>query len=1098
MRARLLFLLILSLALQALGLYGQSTSQEIAGFVRDSTGATVPNVSVSARSTATGLTRSATSNESGYYVISNLPIGDYEISAEATGFKKFIKTNVILTVNAKLTVDVNLELGALAQSITVAAEAAQLESSNGEVGRLVTGEQATQLQLNGRNFVQLLALLPGVSTTYRSSFDLFGGFGSNMSSQSVNGGRTDTFSWNIDGADNKDNGGGGNNFVNLNPDAIAEFRILTTNYSAEYGQNAGAMVNLALKSGTKHFHGAAYEYVRNDAFDARAFNAFSKQKLRFNNFGWNLGGPLYIPGKFNSDKSKLFFFVGQEFKRLRQGSINTWNVPPLAIRGGDFSSLPPSQRPIDPTTKAPFPGGMILPSRISQNSKRLLDNYPAPNFSGPGGNLVFQTTSPLNANQYIYKFDYNISSRNQVSVHFLRDYYTSLQNLTSLITFDRNIPGTNASAQWTFVVNPSTVNTVQFNFTGNVIHQINFQPNPIFITDFTRKGEGINYPMIYGNATEIPTISVSGFNTLNAKARNWNNFNRLFEWKNDLSKVVKNHNLKLGVLVLRSRKNQDNVPDINGNFEFRPDHPQSTGNAFADALLGNFFRYTEANSNSEGWFRFTQIEPYVQDDWKVSSRLSLNLGLRYQYMQPQYSALQNTVLFGPQFYDPAKAVRVLPGNGEIVPGSGDLSNGLALGGTSFPEAAKKRIPQTSDPAVQALFRGLPKETADTRWATFGPRLGFAYDLTGRQQTVLRGGYGVFYERIEGNFIFSAVNNPPFIQQQAIFDGNVENPTGGTQRLFPSPISNSHSVDMKVPRVQNWSFGIQHKLVKDTVLDAAYVGSSAVNLSRGVNLNQLPVGTVQRNPGVNINALRPYLGYANITSFVTGSDSNYHSLQVQLKRQIARGGLLNVAYTWAKGITDASAWNEMPMDSYNFRRERGLASFDRRHVFVFSYVYPLPFWREQSRWYEKVLGGWQVSGVTTFQSGRPLNIGIQGDRAGTGMGDQRPNLVGDWKQGAHTALQWFNTEAFRLPALGTFGSLGRNVVIGPGMNNWDASLQKEFRISERVRTQFRAEFYDAPNHLSYFGVGTEFGRANFGQVTSATDPRSLQFGLRMTF
>lgn len=1098
MRRGFVFSLVLCLMLSGIGLYGQSTSQEIAGFVRDSSGAVVPNVSVSASNTATGLTRSATSNENGYYVIANLPIGDYEVSAEATGFKKFIKTHVVLTVNAKLTVDITLEIGAVAQSVTVAAEAAQIESSTGEVGRLVTGEQATQLQLNGRNFVQLLALVPGVSTTYRSSFDLFGGFGSQMSSQSVNGGRTDTFSWNVDGADNKDNGGGGNNFVNLNPDAIAEFRILTTNYSAEYGQNAGAMVNLALKSGTRDFHGAAYEYIRNDAFDARAFNASRKQKLRFNNFGWNLGGPLYVPHKFNSDKSKFFFFVGQEFKRLRQGAIQTWNVPPLAIRGGDFSSLPTSQWPIDPTTGAPFSGGVIPPSRISANSKRLLDNYPAPNFGGPGGNLVFQTVGPLNANQYVYKFDYNLSSRHQISVHYLRDYYTSLQNLTSLITYDRNIPGTNSSAQWTFVVNPATVNTLQFSFTGNVIHQINFKPNPIFITDYTRKGEGINYPLIYGNAVEIPNVEVSGYNTLGAAARNWNNFNRLFQWKDDLSKVIGNHNLKLGVLVLRSRKNQDNVPDINGRFIFQTGHLTSTGNAFADALLGNFQRYTEASTNREGWFRFTQVEPYVQDDWKVSSRLSLNLGLRYQYMQPQYSALQNTVLFGPQFYDVAKAVKVLPGNGEIVAGSGDLYNGLALGGTSFPETAKQRIPQTKDPAVQALFRGLPKETAYTDWATFGPRFGIAYDLTGHQQTVLRGGYGAFFERVEGNFIFSAVNNPPFVQQQTIFDGNVESPTGGTQRLFPSPISNSHSLDMKVPRVQNWSLGIQHRLMKDTVLDLAYVGSSAANLSRQLNLNQLREGTVQKNPGVNINALRPYLGYADINSFVTGSNSIYHSLQVQWKRQMARGGLLNVAYTWSKAITDASGYSETPMDSYNFKRDRGRGTFDRRHVFVFSYVYPLPFWRAQNRWYEKALGGWQVSGVTALQSGLPLNLGISPDRAGTGTGGQRPDVVGDWRQGAHTAQQWFNTSAFAQPALGTFGNLGRNVVIGPGTNNWDASLQKEFRISERVRTQFRAEFYDAPNHLSYVGVATTLGSSNFGQITTATDPRSLQFGLRITF
>ncbi len=1077
----------------------QSTTQQISGFVKDSTGLAVPSAKVSVRHVDTGQLRTTQGNETGYYLVTNIPIGSYEIEAEVPGFKKFLQKNVIVDVNSKVAADITLEVGSVTESVTVTADAAQVESSNGEVGRLITGEQATQMQLNGRNFVQLLSLIPGVSTTYSSSFSLFGGFGSSMSSQSANGGRTDTFSWNIDGVDNKDNGGGGNNFVNINPDAIAEFKVLTTNYSAEYGQNSGALINLALKSGAREFHGSAYEFVRNDTFDARAFNAIQKQKLRFNNFGWNLGGPVYIPSKFNPDKNKLFFFIGQEFKRLRQASINTWNVPTLAQRAGNFSSLPAAQQPRDPLTGTAFPGGVVPQSRFSKNSARLVANYPAPNFTGSGGNFVFPTTSPLNANQYIYKADYNITSKHQLTVHYLRDYYTSVQNLTALVLFDRIIPGTNSKAQWTYIVNPTTVNTFQFSFSGNVIHQGNYRPNTFFITDFSRKGQGFTAPSIYGITGDMPTLNISGFNGLGAIPRQFNNFNRLFNWKDDISKLIGNHNIKAGILIMRSRKNQDNIPPINGTFNFATGHSNSTNNALADALLGNFQQYQEANTNREGWYRFTQIEPYVQDDWKVSGRLTLNLGFRYQYMQPQYSALQNTVLFLPQYFNFARAPRIVPSSGAIVPGTGDPYNGLALGGDSFPDAAKKRIPQASDPAVQALFRGLPRETAQTYRGTWGPRLGFAYDLTGQQKTVVRGGYGVFYERIEGNFIFSGINNPPFISQATILDGNVENPTGGSTATFPSSLSNSHFLDMKVPRLMNWSLGVQHKLAANTTLDVAYVGSSAASLSRTININQLPVGTLQKNPGVNANALRPYPGWADIQEFVTGSNFIYNSLQVQARRQMVGGGLLNVAYTWSKVITDASGYNEGPMDSYHFKRERGLATYDRRHIFIFSYVYPLPFWRTGNEWFKKALGGWQVSGVTTLQRGLPLNLGINGDRAGTGSsGGQRPDVVGDWKQGGGQRLQWFNTAAFALPANGTFGNLGRNVVIGPGTNNWDLSLQKGFRITERLRSQFRAELYDAPNHLSWQGVGATLGNANFGQITSATDPRTLQFGLRLDF
>jgi hypothetical protein len=351
-------------------------------------------VTVAAKNIETGFVRTAQANESGFYVVSNLPIGTYEISAEARGFKKFIATGLVLNVNSKLSVNVRLEVGNVAESVTVVADAAQVETATGEVGRLVSGEQATNIQLNGRNFPQLLQLLPGVSTTFSSGFGLFGGYGVNNSAQSINGSRTDTFSWNLDGADNKDNGGG-NNFVNINPDAIAEFKVLTTNYSAEYGYSAGAVVNIAIRSGTKEFHGGAYEYLRNDAIQARAYNATIKPALRYNNFGVNVGGPAFIPKLFNTSKEKLFFFAGVDFKRLRQGAVNTWTVPVQSQLNGDFSALASSRWPKDPQTGAVFPGGVIPKSRFSPNAYRLLQNYPAPNFTGSGGNFVFPTVALL-------------------------------------------------------------------------------------------------------------------------------------------------------------------------------------------------------------------------------------------------------------------------------------------------------------------------------------------------------------------------------------------------------------------------------------------------------------------------------------------------------------------------------------------------------------------------------------------------------------------------------------------------------------------------------------------------------------------------------
>jgi hypothetical protein len=577
---------------------------------------------------------------------------------------------------------------------------------------------------------------------------------------------------------------------------------------------------------------------------------------------------------------------------------------------------------------------------------------------------------------------------------------------------------------------------------------------------------------------------------------NWNNSDRIIFFKEDFSKVMGVHTLKAGAFIQRNRKNQDNQPTVNGSFSFAPGHPLASGNALADALLGNFSSYTEADGGREGWFRFNQFEWYVTDNWRVSQRLSVDAGVRFNYLPQQYSPLQNTVFFSPAYFKAANAPQISAANGQLVPGTGDPDNGLYVGGTQFPDSLKRRVTGLDSPVYQNLLRGAPIEISPTYWP-IGPRFGFAFDLTGRQRTVLRGGYGMTFERVQGNFIFSQINNPPFVHQSTLYTANVENPAGGSQRLFPSSLTSFDS-GVKMPTVQNYSLGVQHKIGTSLVLDAAFVGSSGWSLYRGLNLNQLPVGTLQANPGINTNALRPYPGYADITQYATGANYDYNSLQVQIRKEFRGGGLINAAYTWSKSLTNASNWNEVPMDSYNASRERGLSAFDRRNILVLSYVYPLPFWREQNNWYRTAFGGWQLSGITTLESGLPLNITIQGDVAGTGVGGQRPNLVGDPTLNANTVSRWFNPAAFAVPAAGTFGNLGRNAIIGPGMNNWDFSAQKFFALNERVKLQYRAEMFNAPNHVNFWSVATTVGAANFGQVTAATDPRTFQMALKLLF
>ncbi|MCC6263736.1 MAG: TonB-dependent receptor [Bryobacterales bacterium] len=1092
-RTVLSFCLILLLSALALA---QSTSQQIAGTVNDSTGAVVPQAKVTATAVATGFSRTAVTSESGYFVIPNVPIGQYEVVVEASGFQKHIQKAVNLGVNDRLQLNITMVVGSLTESVTVSADAAMVESTTGEVGRVVSGEQAQQLQLNGRNYTQLLSLLPGVSTNSRSNFDLAAGYGAAVTNQSVNGGRTGTLSVYLDGSDNLATGGGGHSFVNLNPDAVAEVKVLTSNYSAEYGQSSGAVMNMALKSGTRELHGALYEFARNSAFDARAFNALKKQKLTFNNFGWNLGGPLFIPGKFNSQKDKLFFFGGMDIKRLRRGNPVTWNVPLTAQKAGDFSALATASWPKDVTNGAPFANGKIPTARMSPNGQRLVGNYPDPNFPGPGGNFAFEYSYPMNVTQYIGKVDYILNANHQFSYHYIHDDYYSLENLTSLVTYQRTIPGTNQSGKWTWVVSPTAVNALQLSVPGHHIYQGGFAANSLFISDYSRQGENVNYPMLYGSNNSIPSLSITGYNGLGVTPTIWSNSNRILMLKEDFSKVLGAHTVKMGVFYQRNRKNQDNQPAVNGSVSFGPGHPLHSGNALADALLGNFATYTEADGGREGWFRFTQSEAYLTDNWRVNNRLSIDAGVRVNYMPQQYSPLQNAVFFSPKYFDPAQAPQVRPSDGQIVTGTGDPVNGLYVGGNEYPKELTERFSGTNAPEFQRVLRGAPLRISPTH-VPIGPRFGFALDVTGKQQTVLRGGYGMVFERVQGNFIFSQINNPPFVRQATLYTANIENPSGGSQRSVPASIT-SFAEDVKIPTTQNYSLSIQHKLGSDTIVDVAYVGSSGWNLYRGLNLNQLQVGTLQRNPGVNTNALRPYLGYADITQYGTGSNFNYNSLQAQVRKQFVNGGLINVAYTFGKSITDASSWSEGPMDSYNFKNERGLASYNRRHILVLSYVYPIPLWRAQDTWYKVAFGGWQLSGITMMQTGMPLNLGIQGDRAGTGVGGQRPDVVGDWKVEEKTVNRWFNPAAFMVPAVGTFGNLGRNVLIGPGTNNWDLSAQKFFRITEGTKAEFRAEMFNAPNHLSYWSVATTVGASNFGQVTNAMDPRTFQFALKMIF
>lgn len=1065
--------------------YGQAVeSQQITGIVTDSTGAAVSGAEVTVTNQSTGLSRTAKTNDDGLYVVLNLPVGTYSIATTMQGFKKSLINGVNVDVGAKPAVPVQLSVGQVDESVEVKADLVLIQTNSAEIGTVVTSTEATQLQLNGRNYIQLLTLSPGVSQTVASGFALFGTYGVSGSGQSVNGIRSDSANYFIDGVDNKDNGGSGNNFVNISPDALQQFRNAASSYDASYGGTSGTTVSVAIKSGGRDFHGNAYEYFRNDAIQAYAFRPIGspaiKPPLRYNNFGYTIGGPIYIPGHFNKNKDKLFFFWAQDFKRLRVSSISAPTVPtPAAIASAIATG---------PSTAT----GRALAATL---------------LTSPTGTYTYLNATPSNQQEYLVKIDYNLNEKNQINGHFVHDFYTSLGNPTNYITFQRRLPGLTSSVQWTHTFNPKTVNVLVGSYSGNIILQTNgigtnpqFGNKPILRSDY-----GLTYNTLYNASANIPQIAITGFTTISVTPRNFDNYQRIYAAKDDFSRIIGNHALKAGAYFWRGRKNQTAPPALNGQFTF---------SNLANLVAGNFASYTEGSNIPQVQARFSQFETYVQDDWTLTRRLTVNAGLRWQYMQPIYSWANNASGFDPSYYDPSKAATISPTTG-LITNNPSPYNGIVLPGSGFPSKASALLPASilNNPQVQALFHNLPLGLVNTKFNTFAPRVGVAYDLTGNQDTVLHGGYGMSYERVQGNYYYGSVSQLPFTAVASLSSaGNADNLGGVGVSVAPTNITNTPNPNLAPPRIHNYSLGIQRKVFNNSSFELNYVGSSSGNLTYRKNLNQAPAGTEQANPTVaQRNALRPYRGYGEIYQYTNGAKANYSSLQARFLTRFSQGGLVSLSFTWSNGLTNASTFDYQPQDSLNPGADYGPANYNQPKIFVASYVYPIPFWQKEHEWYKKALGGWQISGITRISSGLPINviqpsgISVAGNLVTTANVAQRPNLVGN--PYANGGKQYLNPAAFAAPSAGTYGNLGYDAIKGPLFNNWDAAIQKTFPFRESIGMDFRAEMFNVPNHLSGFTVANQLGAPgpngtyqanNFGQITGATDPRTMEFVLRLHF
>jgi hypothetical protein len=1124
---RLLGLLCFGLLLLPTASLGQEKAT-IVGSVIDPSGALMPAVKVDITNSGTGVTRSVETNAAGSYIAPELVPGTYEIKAEFKGFKTYSRTGIVLNVRDTVRVDIPMEVGEVTQSVTVSEAIVKVQTESGEVSDLISGSQVTQLSMNSRNFFALATLTTGVSSDM-PDFNIPIPVNSN-STVRFNGLRNEHNIWMIDGGENYDRGCGGCVTVMPSMDALAEFKVMTSNYGADFGIGSAGTVNMMLKSGTRPFHGTVYEFLRNDAVDSVNYftNAVPRNPdgtrkaktpvMRYNNFGWNLGGPFYIPGKYNTAKNKTFFFFNQEWRKIRQGTTVTANSFSQDLRDGIFTGydttimVPTAAQVGDPAMLAkfaaagvtpgqPFPGNVIPSSLIDPSATAFLGTgaIPLPNF---GNQYTGSRSVPVDVREEIIRVDHNFSDKVSIMAHFINDAIVQETPTTlwggmsypTLGTVFKN-PAKSAVLRLTWTLSPTMLNEVAYNYNGN---RIDLTPSGIYA-----KPSGYSVQEFFsGNSDD--RLPVIGFRkqigtTYDTGSWPWHNAADSQQVRDDVSKMVGNHALKFGAQFMRYRKNQDIFGQTQGGYTFDGSY---TGSDLADFLLGFGKSYHELAIQDRGHWRTSTFSFYLTDSWRATKRLTLNLGVRWEVMPHAYEIQDRMSNFYPDLYISAD---------EPIFNADHSLDPTGPGFTTVPGVPLSDIPFYMN-GVALAGKGIPRGLVDNHYNTIGPRVGFAYDLTGKGKTVLRGGFGMFFERIQGNDVYNGGPNPPFSFDPSVNNVYFSDPSVSVLNgekaatpIFPASYV-ALARDYMPPTSQQWSLGLQHELAPRTVLSVGYVGNVNVHQRIQRNINQ-PLTDDPRRADVLagttvVNEIRPYLGFSSITYGENSTSGNYHSLQVNLRMDDYHGLTFQSAYTWAHAIDCISGDFTTAYNAYDTGYDRSNSDLDRRHVLMLNYIYDLPFFKSHSNpFVRQTLGGWQLSGITMFQTGLPNTPSYPGDIAGVGFGNVRPDLVGDPNTGAKTVLEWFNKDAFAAPANLTFGSSGRNIIWRPGRNNWNISIFKVFSLSplrEGAQLQFRLEMFNAFNHTQFSNYDTGYLSANFGKITSTYDARRIQFGLKFSF
>jgi len=1175
-RCELRLAVLLAAFVVLFALPGVAQEATIVGTVTDPSGAAVANATVTLTNNDTGVQRTLPTNTDGQYVAPDLHIGHYTVTANATGFKIATERNITLNVGDRSRIDFKLEVGSTQEQVTVEANAIAVQTDTGEQSNVITGQQVTQLATNGRSLYELFALAPGAVSLQgsRVAFTPVSG----DSTVSINGERAGHNLQLIDGGENLDRGGSSGS-VMPSIDSVAEFRNLTSNYSAEYGLATAAQISTVIKSGTKEYHGEAWEFFRNDALNARNYfnpapNAIAE--LRYNIFGFNFGGE--VPA-WRSHPT--FFFFNQEWRREIDGGLLNQLVPPATaypdangqgtgavlpttVNGKSVAAVVPSGianfgancSAAVLSTLHPgqaFPNNTIPDCLISPNAAALLvaggkygGIFPGPTNSAgffQGGN-----NAPTNLTEQIARVDHTFNNKFSIFGHWISEQVAQTFGTTMwsgdnspAISNTFGNPAYAAVIHATHVISPTLLNEIAFNYNGNRIHILpaGLISAPSAFT-FNRLFTGPNAD------SRIPSISLSGVTGVDYTSNwmPWNNTANDYQVRDDLSWTKGAHQLKFGFSWALYKKTQDAFANTQGNFTF---NGSFTGYDFADYLLGLAQSYAEDGAKITGQWNNISPAAYVQDNWRVSSRLTLNLGLRWDGIPHTYEANNQSSNFYPNRYNPADAA-TFDSQGHIC---GPNSVPLCPGGTS------PGVVASTNPAFGGYsfylngigiggLNGIPKGLVNNSWNNWGPRVGFAYDLTGQAKTVIRGGYGIAYERIQGNDMYNGAVNPPGDPNPTVNGVSLDNPglnlaSGNVISAAQLPILPLGITGIATyyppPRSSQYSLGVQQAIGTNAVLNISYVGSQGrhENYYQAINLppesalpSEVSKPWINQAGGLNFQNLT-YPGIGNMRLAYNAANSKYNSLQASLTGTVHRDLHLQVAYTLARADDSTTATgsggdlNNATNPYLGWQYDYGPSVYNRNNVFFANFVYDLPFFRSGSALERGLAGGWQVASIITVESGAPVNLGVSGGinnpASVIGNSGLRPDVNGPITY-PKTVNQWFSgnfghtvTESDgKSYTFGTmcetgpdcYGNLGFNAITGPGRQNWDVSLLKNFSFTERLKLEFRVEAFNIWNHPQFEGnanlggLGNNFGGGNFGQITSAYDPRELQLGLKLKF